>query len=247
MMTRLMAITGLLAAGHAVLFAAFWLLLSIPESNATMLAASVLTVALVVWLFGWVEAMGLLWWADDEGWRTLPRRAARANPGVLAGAALYVAVWYLVAYAGAWWHGRQGEIDAWLMVQFGWADTGKLHAAVGWLLVAVRIIGLSLAASFASAVAGSGVGEIGHGRWVRAGVSPRRLALLAAILALFFWLPWQGVAWRPGRLAPNWQEALFVGAKLGVLYLVANAGWALVLGLAARTAPRRPGPDGARP
>jgi hypothetical protein len=42
------------------------------------------------------------------------------------------------------------------------------------------------------------------------------------------------VDWRPAWLAPNWQETTFVVLKLGTLYLLANIGWALVLGSGAR-------------
>jgi hypothetical protein len=55
--------------------------------------------------------------------------------------------------------------------------------------------------------------------------------MLTGILVVFLWLPWQGVAWRPAWLSPNWQETVFVTAKLGVLFLVAKVGWALALGV----------------
>jgi hypothetical protein len=237
MMSRLLAITGWLAAGHAALLALFWLLLSIPESNVAMLVSSALTVVLMAWLFGWIEALGLLAWRGVGTVRELPRRAIRAVPGVWIGAALCVVVWYLVGHVGAGWRGHQGEIDGWLMVKFGWADTGKLHIALGWLLAFVRFVGLSLAVSLASAVVTDGFGELRRARWIRDAVSPRRLLVLAAIVLAFVWLPWRGVDWRPAWLTPTWQEALFVGAKLGVLYLIANVGWALVLGVNRRRQP----------
>ena len=64
--------------------------------------------------------------------------------------------------------------------------------------------------------------------------SPSVDAVLAGILAVFFWLPWQAVDWRPSWLAPDWQETTFVVLKLGVLYLLANLGSALVLGSGTR-------------
>jgi hypothetical protein len=239
MMSRLFAITGWLAAGHAALLALFWLLLSIPESNVLMLVASALTIVLMACLSGWIEAIGLLAWSGAGPARELARRAVHAVPGVWIGAALCGGVWYLADHSGAWWRGHAGEIDGWLMASFGWAETAKLHSAMGWLLAFVRFMGFSLAVSLSSAVVTEGFGALRHARWIRDAVSPRRLLVLAAILFALVWLPWRGVNWRPVWLAPTWQEAMFVGVKLGVLYLLANVGWALLLGVNLLRHPRR--------
>jgi hypothetical protein len=235
MTSRLMAITGWLSAGHALLFGLFWLLLSIPESNVATLAGSALLVVMMALLFGWVEAVGVLAWSGGMPARELPRRAIRTTAGVWLGAALFVVVSYLVAHAGVWWRDHQGETDAWLMVRLGWTNTGTLHAGVRGLLAFVRFVGLSLALSLASAIITAGFQAIRHARWAREGVRPLRLLTIAAILIVFVWLPWRGVNWRPTWVTPNWEEAAFVAVKLGVIYLIANVGWALVLS----TAPRR--------
>ncbi len=234
MTARLLAIAGWLAAGHAVLAGLYWLLLAIPESNIAMLAASALTVVTLVLAFGWIEAVGLLAWQPEERRRDLPRRGIGKAPGVWIGAVLFVAAWFLVALAQAHWDSYRGEIDAWLMAQFGWTTTGGLHDAVRWLLAFVRFLGLSLAVSLAWAFVSNGFAGIRSIRWVRDAVSPRRLLVLGGILLVFVWLPWRSVNWRPAWLAPNWQESTFVVLKLGSLYLLANLGWALVLGSGAR-------------
>jgi len=231
MTARLLAIAGWLAAGHAVLAGLYWLLLAIPESNIAMLAASALTVVTLILAFGWIEAVGLLAWQPEARPRDLPRRGIGKAPGVWGGAALFVAAWVLVALARAHWDSYRGEIDAWLMAQFGWTNVGWLHTAFGWLLAFVRFLGLSLAVSLAWAFASDGFAGIRSIRWVRDAVSPRRLLTLAGILVVFYWLPMRAVNWRPAWLAPNWQETTFVALKLGVLYLLANLGWALILGV----------------
>lgn len=231
MTRRLLAIAGWLAAGHAVLAGLYWLLLAIPESNVPMLAASALSVVAAVLVFGWIEAVGLLAWQLEARPRELLRRGVGTAPGVWLGAALFVAAWCLVAYAQAHWDSYRGEIDAWLMAQFGWANAGWLHAALRWLLAFVRFLGLSLAVSLAWAFALNGFAGIRSARWTRDAFSLRRLLALAGILVAFFWLPWLAAAWRPAWLAPNWQETTFVVLKLGILYLLANIGWALVLGV----------------
>ncbi len=234
MISRLVAILTWLTAGHALLAGLFWLLLSTPESNVAMLTASALTAMLVTLIFGWLEAAGLLAWRTEAPpWR-LAGRAFRGAPGVWLGAALFVAVWYLVADAGARWGNHQGETDAWLMLHFGKADTTVLHKGVRVLLAVVTFLGLSLALSLASAVVSNGYRAIASARWMRGGVSPRQLLLVAAALFVFVWLPWQGVNWHPSWLKPNWQETAFVTVKIGAIYLFANIGWALSLGVAAR-------------
>jgi hypothetical protein len=228
---RLLAIAGWLAIGHAVIAGLYWLLLAIPESNVAMLAASALTAVAAVLVFGWVEAVALLACQADTRPRELPRRAVAKVPGVWLGAALFVVVWFLVAHAGALWDARRGEIDAWLMAQFGWPNTGWLHTAFRWLLAFVQFLCLSVSVALASAFAVAGFTGVGGTRWLRNAVSLRRLLALAGVLVVFFWLPLQAVNWRPGWLAANWQETTFVVFKLGALYLIANLGWALVLGV----------------
>ena len=116
------------------------------------------------------------------------------------------------------------------MAQFGWTNTGWLHTACRWLLGFVQFLGLSVSVALASAFAAGGFGALRHARWLRDAVSARRLLTLAGILIVFFWLPLRTVSWRPVWLAPNWQETTFVVLKLGILYVLANLGWALVLG-----------------
>jgi hypothetical protein len=240
MTARLLAIAAWLAAAHLVLFGLYWLLLSTPESNVAMLAISASSVVLMALGFGWVEAVGILAWQPDGRARELPRRAIGEVPGVWLAAALLVGVWYLVAYLLWHWDANRGEIDAWLMAQFAWTNTGGLHTFVGWLSTFVRFLGLSLAISLAWAFAAGGFAGIRSARWMRDALSIWRLLTLAGILVVFFWLPWRAVNWRPAWLAPNWQETMFVVVKLGGIYLLANIGCALILGVGTnyKTRPR---------
>jgi len=54
---RWFTITAWLLAGHAILGGLYWLLLQVPESNAFMLAASVLVVMGGLAWFGYVESV----------------------------------------------------------------------------------------------------------------------------------------------------------------------------------------------
>jgi hypothetical protein len=232
--SRLVAVLAWLTAGHALTFGLFWLLLSTPESNLAMLAASAVSASLLTLAFGWVEAAGLLAWRSGVAPWKVAGRAFGRTPGVWLGAALFVAAWYLVGHAGVWWNNHQGETDAWLMIHFGKADTTILHQGVWYLLTVIEFLGLSLALSLAAAVVGDGYHAVRSACWLRRGISPRQLLLLAAALIVFMWLPWQAVNWHPSWLRPNWQESVFVTAKLGGIYVLANVGWALALDVAAR-------------
>ena len=57
--------------------------------------------------------------------------------------------------AAASWHGRYaGQVDAAIIARTGWTRTAWLHEAADWLIAAVRwVIGVSLAAAFAAALA----------------------------------------------------------------------------------------------
>lgn len=236
MISRLSAVTAWLVAGHAVLFGLFWLLLAVPESNVPMLLASTLVLAALLIVFGIVEGGGLLAWHPATAVRDVPLRAWRAVPAVWLGAIVFVITWYVAGLAGTWWQGHRGEIDAWLMAQSGWSETGKLHAAAGWLFAFLAWVpGTALGVSLASTVVHDGLRRAGRPGWILAALSLRRILTVAAVLLFFLWLPWRGVNWRPSWLAPNWQETAFVVVKLGALFVVANVGWALVLAPRYRT------------
>lgn len=246
MKLRFAVVVGWLAGAYALIFGLFWLLLRVPESNALMLAASSLLAAVIVAASGCVETVALLALRGEPlGGRLLRRGIGGVLPFVAA-VAVFAAVWWASSRLDGWWAGARGEIDAWLIARFGWTGTGSLHAAVGWFTSFVRwVLGLSLALALfaalvrndpreAAALAAAPAGGAFARRWARAAFSPRALAALALLIAVFVWLPWQAVYWRPSWLAPSWGEVVFVSAKLGILYLLATIGWTLALTLANR-------------
>ncbi len=230
MIAPLLATTACLAVGHALVLGLFWLLLRVPESNFFMLATSTLIVVAGIAFAGWVEGLGVATWTPGSRWRDSAIRSARALPGVPVAVLLFGLVFVLTRLAGATWDGRRGEIDAWLILHFGWARTAGLHKTVAWVLHVVRwVVGLSLALNVIGWAVVRGVRALGDAAWLAAAFSPRRLVLLGAILYGLIWLPWQAAYWRPGWLAPNWQEMVFVVAKLSLLYLVASCAWSGIL------------------
>jgi hypothetical protein len=231
MSARLLIITAWLAVGHALLAGLFWGLLQVPESNVAMLVVSALVGVALLVVAGWVQGIGLAAWAPESGLVGAARRAVRAPLAMVIGLALGGLVWLVTRAAAVAWAAHAGEADAWLMLHFGWTRTAGLHVVVRWLILFVRYaVGASLiltVVAFAVERRLSGLARIGT--WLRAAFSPRRLALVALVLYAFLWLPWRAVYWRPAWIAAGWQEPLFVGVKLAVLYVVANLGWAALL------------------
>jgi hypothetical protein len=230
MTTRLLAITGWLALGHAVLGGLFWLLLHVPESNILMLGVSALIVMLIGVGIGWIETTAVVAWQPGRSWREAARRAILALPFFFGALALSGAIWWLTGLGFRWAAGHRGEIDAWLMAHWGWTRTAWIHAALGWLLRSARYaLGASLAVTLVAAGATGGWRAAVRAGWLRQALAPRQWILVGLALLLFVWLPWQAVDWRPSLIPVTWIELLFVGVKLAVIYLVLNLGWALAL------------------
>jgi len=228
-------VTGWLVAGHALLGMLYWLLLHIPESNAWMLASSLLVLLAAVWLAGVVEMTALLAFAVDGPMRDALSPALRRAWLIVLPCALFAAIWWLTG-AAAGWHGRYaGQVDAAIIARTGWTGTARLHEAADWLIAAVRwVIGVSLAAAFAAALAIGGLRGL-HPRWAVRGLRWRPLAVTAAAAATGVWLPLQAAYWRPAFLPPNWLEPAFAAVKLAVLFAIMQLAWVAILRTAART------------
>jgi hypothetical protein len=231
MTRRLLSVTAWLAAGHALLLGAFWMLLQVPESSAAMLLLSVLIVATIVAAVGWVEGAGLCMWIPETSPRQAMRRALPGPVPAIIGLIAFGSIWMLTGQAGAAWSGHKGEIDAWLLLHLGWTRTAGLHATAARLMAFVRfVVGGLIALTILGWALVGGLRALAHvGRWLAAALAPRRVVLSALLFYGLVWLPWKAVYWRPAWLAPNWQEGAFTVVKLGTLYLVANIGWAAIL------------------
>lgn len=230
-MRRLGLVTAWLCGGHAVGAALFWLLLQVPESNALMLAASVLVVAVLfaVTVVTETTAIRAIDKATDAAnWRDRLRTpgVARRTIAFLLAVVAFAAIWWFTSQANGWWFRRTGEIDAVLMLRFGWTRTASLHAAVRWGLRFVRYaVGLSVALTLMRRWLDGSIDVAA----LRTMTAPTRLIEITAWLTLFVVLPWRMAWWRPLAVPPTWIEPAFVGLKLGGLYLLANVGWALIL------------------
>jgi hypothetical protein len=228
------AVAGWLFAGHALLGLLYWLLLQIPESNVWMLASSVLVLLAAVWLAGAIEMTALLAFAIDGPMRAALSPAVRRAWLIVLPCALFAAIWWLTG-AAASWHGRYaGQLDAAIIARTGWTRTTWLHGAADWLIAAVRwVLGVSLAAAFAAALAIGGLRGL-HPRWAVRGLRWGPIAVTATAAAIGIWLPLQAAYWRPAFLPPTCAEPAFATVKLTILFAIVQLAWAAVLRTAAR-------------
>lgn len=234
MITRTAAVAIWLFAGHAAAGLLYWLLLQIPESNAWMLAASLLALLAAVWLAGVIEMTALLAFAVDGPMRGALASALRRAWLIVLPCLLFGAIWWLTREAADWLARYAGQMDAAIIARTGWTRTAWLHATADWVVVLVRwVIGIALAAALAAALARHGWRGL-HPRWVSRALRPRVIGATAAALAIGVWLPWQAAYWRPAWLPPNWTQPVFAAVKLLVLFGVMQLAWAAVLRAAAR-------------
>jgi hypothetical protein len=233
-MTRARAIVAWLAAGHILVGGLYWLLLQVPESNAWMLVASLLIVLAALVMTGVIEATAILAWTASEPMGVALKTALLRAWLVVLPLAVFGCVWWLTGTAQDWLTRHAGEIDAWIIAKAGWTKTAGLHTSLAWALAFVRYgVGTSLAVALLGSVSRQGL----HGvtsPWPRHGLAWKPLAIVAAVLFVGVWLPWQAVYWRPASLPPTWVQPAFAAVKLGVLYVVGNLAWAVVLRTASR-------------
>jgi hypothetical protein len=230
---RLLAIgVAWLLVGATVGGAAYWGLLLTPESTVWSLGLSIVLAALVLAVaFVTVNAAMLAAVRRQWSWQLVSqgtRQALACVPPLLAAAL----AWWLVARGEAWVDRYAGEISAWFIATFDWADVTWLFAGVRWLgrwlrWVVIPVMALVWLRGLLTA------GWRPTPGLLREAISPVRLLVASVAFALLVWAPWTYlVPWRPTGL-PLSGEIFFVGAKLGLTALLAATGLAVMIGSAA--------------
>ena len=244
MIRTLASTTVAVLLGTAVVAALYWGFLNTPESTVAALALSLLLAVAAVTLAAATINVVLLAWTEGPLSRALVRRAVRQLRAGVPPILFLAAAWWVVLRGEGWVELHSGEISAWLIVQFGWAD-------VTWLFRAAALIGLWLRWAVVPLAALVWWRRILSGSWQPSGaaikevVNPGRVLEATVIVCLLVWVPWQHlVPWRPAALTPGTPELVFVAAKLGLVALLSAIASTLVARAAsiARPASLRPGP-----
>lgn len=205
-----------------------------PESNALMLGVSALLVitAAVLLMLSSTSAAHALMHAQSP-WRSV-RPALRSLPLVLFGLIVVGALCGGAGWFESWWIGRAGEVDAAAIVAGDATNTQPLHTAVRRAVALVQwVVVPAWLATCLAWIAGYERRDVLGLKWLAAGLHWRILLVTLAAVAVGVWLPWQMVDWRPRGLPASTVEVLFTAVKLGVVYLLSQLAWALVLWTAA--------------
>jgi hypothetical protein len=226
---RLFSITLWLLLGAAVAGAVYWGFLNTPESTVpALLLSAALAIATLALVAISVNGASLAW---SLGWSgSIIRRSISGVPAFIAAALVAGAVWWITGRALAWVATSSGQISAWFIAQFGWADPSSFFNTISWggrwlqwvvgPLLALSLLGSMLIGEWTSA----------RWRWLARGFSPFRLTLATMWVTIFVAVPWiYLLPWRPRTLPPTTLEVVFVAAKLGVVALLIGIGVALLV------------------
>lgn len=232
---RLALATLWLLTGGAITAGVYWLFLNTPESTVWMLIASALLAAVALALAGFTASGAVAVLSHGVSIDAV-RRGARAIPGVIPAAVIIVMTWWLADHAETWFAMRSGQINAWFIARFGWAD-------VTWLFTAIRyaadwfrwLVAPLLALSLMAGLVATGWPALGRAAWLRRPLHPRTLILSTFWLVALIALPWLYlVPWRPKTLPASSVEFAFIVIKLSLTAILFAIGAALIASEASR-------------
>ena len=215
----------MLAAGSVIAAGLYWLFLNTPESNAFMLVASLLLIVGLVTVVT-VTMNAAVLRARGASLRTALARGAQGTGWFLVAVVPLLLAWWAIGRADDWIARHQGDINAWFIARFGWADITRLLQMEAWISRWLRWA--VLPAVTASLLATLLTRERSKSDWVRRAAHWRTLLVATLVFYLLFALPWQLVSWRP-RLPPTWIEPAAAGLRLGVVFLLGLIGAAVMI------------------
>ena len=184
---RLAIITAWLLVGSALTAAVYWALLNTPESTLLALITSAVLLIVALVSMGVTVNGAILMWSHGPSRSALGRALWRA-PAVVPAALIVLAIWWLVSQAETWVTLRNGQISAWFIARFGWAD-------VSWLFTSIRYGAMWMRWVIAALLAVWLMATVVHGFKFRLSVT--RVALASLWFAVLIALPWAYAPWRP--------------------------------------------------
>jgi hypothetical protein len=225
------AITTLwILVGAALSGGVYWAFLMTPESTVWTLIGSAILAVVVLMLAGFTitGSIAILW----DGWsRATIDRAVRSIPSILPALLIVLFVWWITLRAETWVGLRSGQISAWFIAQFGWADVSWLFRTVRYTAMWFRwIVASMLALSLMTGFVIVGTRAIAQGAWLRRALHPRALVFSTLIFIVLIALPWKYVVpWRPAALPPTSIEMAFITVKLSITAVMFAIAIALII------------------
>jgi hypothetical protein len=231
MIRRLLAIAAWLAAGAALVGGLYWAFLNTPESNATTLTLSAALMVAVVAVTA-LMVTGAVLTCHGSTLRDSLRAGRRGIPYFLIAIVPALVLWWAVLLADAWTSRHGGEISAWFIARFGWADIEPLFTAATWISRWLRYaVAPVITVALLSAMLRDGLRGLRTAGWLRRIVRWRTLAVATLVFIALFALPWQLTAWRPG-LPANWLQPTVAVIRLSITALAIALGAAALVAVA---------------
>jgi hypothetical protein len=222
---RTFEVALILAFGSVVTAALYWLFLNTPESNVLMLIVSMaLVLSLVTAVAITVNAAVLR--ARGASVRTAVAAGSRGMGWFLLVVLPLLLAWWAIGRGDDWIARHQGEINAWFIARFDWADITRLLQTEMWVSRWLRWAALPVAC--VSLLAALLTRERPRSGWFRRAWHWRTLLVATVAFFLLFALPWQLAAWRP-PLPPTWIEPAVAGLRLAGVFLLGLIGAAVMI------------------
>jgi hypothetical protein len=237
MMRTSFAVLAALAAGLATTGALYWAFLNTPESNALMLVISAaLAVATVVSAGVSVNLAVLV--ADGAPARQALWGAVRGTVWFIAIAAVALLAWRAIRHGDSWVSQHQGEINAWFIAQFGWADIAPLLQAEAWLSwwlrwTVVPLASMSMLSALLTRDRARGIG------WLLRAWRWRSLLIVTIAFLLLNAVAPPLIEWRPA-VPSTWAEPAVAALRLAAVVLILLVGATILILISAHHAVPRP-------
>lgn len=232
---RVLLASAWLLFGAAITGGIYWAFLITPESSVPALLASavLITIAFASASFTVTGAIEIL----QRGFSTAGLvRAMRGISGGIPAAMIVLLFWWITTRAEAAVAMRSGEISAFFIARFGWADVSWLFRGLHGIAIWLRwVMAAVLAASVMTAVLSRGWVAAADRGWMTQALRPRSIVAATLSFVLLIVLPWTFlVPWRPPGLPATFAELAFTVAKLTLAAIVFSAGASLILREATR-------------
>jgi len=216
--------------GAALSGGVYWAFLMTPESTVWTLIGSAILAIVVLMLAGFTITGAIAILGNGLSKTTIDR-ALRSIPSILPALLIVSIVWWITLRGETWVGMRSGQISAWFIAQFGWADVSWLFRAIRYTAMWFRwIVASMLALSLMTGFVIAGTRAVAQGAWLRRALRPRALIFSTLIFIVLIALPWKYVVpWRPVGLPPTSIEMAFITVKLSITAVMFAIAIALII------------------